>query len=233
MKGLSQPAVTIVKLPLAMIPASRHYYRQTRLLLVLSCSGLVAAPLLPLLLPAAPPLLAGLLGIFLLLPLFWLGTVLRLRELRREAPETIGDFTAVARNLLLTALLWLAGALALQRSALKLRHIWRDSAALLQAERLDDWRRLALPPLEQAPADCPALAAQTGQPAALCQDTMGHALAVELRGGAPVLAAPLAAGAPPLPLAMRRDTPPPPAKIPSKVLPPVEITGDAVPLGNL
>jgi hypothetical protein len=213
----------------AMIPASRRYYRQTRLLLVLSGSGLAAAPLLPLLLPAAPPLLAGLLGVFLLIPFFWAGTILRLREVRRESPERIGDAAAVTRNLLLTALLWLAGALALQRAALKLRHIWRDSAALLQAERLDAWRRLALPPLETIPADCPALAAQAGQPDALCRDAMGHSLAVELRGGVPVLAAPLAAAAQPLPLTLRREVTPPPAKAP----PAVPVPGDAAPYGNL
>ncbi len=191
-----------------MIPASRHYYRQSRLLLILSASGLIAAPLLPLLLPAAPPLLAALLLLFLLTPLFWLGTVLRLRVLRREAPELIGDFTGVARNLLLAAIVWLGGALALDRAALKLRRIWRDGSALLQAEQLDAWRRVPLPPLHEIPADCPALARLAGRPEALCRDAMGHSLAIEIHGGAPVLAAPLAADASPLPLPLRPEPPP-------------------------
>lgn len=213
-----------------MIPASRQYYRQSRLLLFLSASGLIAAPLLPLLLPAAPPLLAALVLLFLLTPLFWLGMVLRLRVLRREAPELIGDFTAVARNLLLAATLWLTGAVVLDRAGLKLRRIWRDSSALLQTEQLESWRRLELPPLREIPADCPALARMTDQPVARCRDALGHSLAVELRGDTPALTAPLAATAAPLALTLQaapKAPDPAPLPLPS---PPVAPAAAPAPL---
>ena len=181
-----------------MTPSSRQFYRHSRLLLALSAIGLVAAALLPAVLAAGTALAALLGALFALVPFYWLALSLRLRRQRRQAPEQIGALPAVLRNLLLSALLWPAGALALQRAAARLRHVARDNAARLQAEQLERWRGLPLPATAATPADCPALARLAAQPSALCDDAMGHRLTLEIRDGKPALVAPYAPDTPPV-----------------------------------
>jgi hypothetical protein len=96
-------------------------WRRSRLLLILSPMGALAAGLLPALLGSAPAIFWVLIFLFVSFPPLWLIAVARIRHLRRTSPEQVARYPATRRNLLVALLLWLLSAaailLALQRLA--------------------------------------------------------------------------------------------------------------------
>lgn len=88
-------------------------WRRSRLLLILSPMGALAAALLPALLGSAPVIFWLLIFLFAGFAPLWIIAVLRVRHLRRTSPEQVARFPATRRNLTLALGLWLLSLAAL------------------------------------------------------------------------------------------------------------------------
>lgn len=88
-------------------------WRRSRLLLILSPMGALAAGLLPALLASAPVVFWLMIFLFAGFAPLWLISVNRVRHLRRTSPEQVAHYPATRRNLVIALILWLLSLTAL------------------------------------------------------------------------------------------------------------------------
>ena len=88
-------------------------WRRSRLLLILSPAGALAAGLLPALLGSAPVIFWLLIFLFAGFAPLWIISVVRVRHLRRTSPEQVARYPATRGNLVVALGLWLLSLAAL------------------------------------------------------------------------------------------------------------------------
>ncbi len=96
-----------------MLTSPNRPWRRSRLLLILSPAGALAAALLPALLSSVPVVFWLLIFLFAGFAPFWGMTVYRIRRLRRTSPEQVARFPATRRNLAFALGVWLLSLTAL------------------------------------------------------------------------------------------------------------------------